>query len=164
MVLDKFPDSKFRMTDKSIILDYIHGGKGELLIVSPSMKAHRYRFKFPTNSSKFPLDVVFVYVVHDDKEMYLGIFDIRGFRLTQNSRFLRDSEVAKGAQWLSDVLFSKGKFENSPMKIFSSGRCARCGKLLNSDKAISLGFGRKCSVIHKSNVKLSYQINYVDRR
>lgn len=163
MVLDKFPDAKFRMTDKSTILDYIHGGSGELLMVAPSMKAHRYRFKFPTNSNKFPLDVVFVYVIHDDKEMYLGIFDIKGFRLTQNSRFLRDSEVAKGAQWLSDMLFSERNFENSSMKIFNSGTCARCGKPLNSLKAISIGFGRKCNAIHQNSVKLSYQINYVDR-
>ena len=62
------------MTDSKVIYRYLHGGKGEVTLVSPrSWKAHSYKFLKPSNERDFPEDTIFVYVMHEGRKMYLGM-------------------------------------------------------------------------------------------
>jgi len=129
------------MTDQSIMYTYIHGGRGAVKLEAPSGKSHSYLFKKPTNG-EFPDDVLFVYALHEDKQFYVGMVERDRFRLTQNSRFLIDTEIVRGAFYIMKMITVPGF--TTPMKLYHLGMCARCGRRLESEKSIQEGVGPKC--------------------
>ena len=135
---------RFRITSKDALRNCIYGGHGTVCLVSPSSKAHTYRFNKPLNRDDFPDDVYFVYVLHETKYFYIGMIERNKFRLTKNSRFGEDTESVKGAKYLMQMSSDDAFFTKSPMKVFHSGRCAICGRRMRSKKSIENGVGPKC--------------------
>lgn len=144
MKLTCLPDSRLQLTDSSMLHGYIYGGNAELTMVGPAGTAHTYIISKPRNSDDFPPDIRFVYVVHEEKKFYLGMIENNKFRCTAHSRFDESSETVKGAKYLMNLAKNQPLFDITPMKLYQSGRCARCGRKLSSDKALSRGFGKKC--------------------
>ena len=157
MQLTTLPNEAYRMTDSEVLERYMYGNKCRLTLVSPSLVAHTYEFSLPNNKSEFPEDVRFVYSIHTTPEKtvqkyYLGMMENGQFRLTKHSRFLEDSDVVKGAKYIVKLATNQTFFNNTPMKLYHNGRCARCGKLLDSARSIKDGYGKKClkmQIIHR---------------
>lgn len=142
----KFNESyRHQMTDRNIIHRYIIGGRGIVTLEAPSGKSHTYAFKRPLNASEFPDDVIFVYAVHDkEKLFYIGMMEGLNFRLTHNSRFLEDTEIVRGAQYIVKMASYNDLASRSKMKLYHEGICCRCGRPLTSEKSVEQGAGPKC--------------------
>lgn len=134
----------FRIASSSILRQYIHGGKGIVTLVAPSGKSHSYSFSKPINQDIFPDDTIFVYAVHEDKLFYVGMVENFQFRVTHNSRFNSDTEIARGAKYIVDLSNNPIMLLKTPMKVYHNGRCAKCRRTLSDAKSINLGFGTKC--------------------
>lgn len=138
-------NSKYRreMTDSSTIWMYITAGRGIVTLEAPSGKSHTYAFLKPVNASEFPDDVIFVYAVHEEKQLfYIGMIEGKFFRLTRHSRFLSDTEIVKGANYIMKMA-SNPKL-HTPMKLYHEGICCRCGRPLTSEKSLQSGIGHTC--------------------
>lgn len=134
-----------RMTDSATIYRYIHGGRGVVDLIAPSGNFHTYAFRRPLNSSEFPDDIIFVFAVHEDtKLLYIGVLDGDQFRLTQNSRFLEDTDIVKGAKWIVKMSKNPKFAAESKMMLRHLGMCGRCGRHLTDEKCLQIGFGKKC--------------------
>ena len=143
------PDDKLKITNSEMLTEYIHGGNAVLTLVGPAGTAHTYIFKCPRNSTEFPPGVRFVYVLHEDVRFYLGILDQGKFRRTMHSNFTEEAETVKGAKYIVRLASDQQLLDTTLMKLYQSGRCARCGRLLDSDASFVHGFGRKCWNIHQ---------------
>lgn len=139
-----FPESTTEIKDLDVLRDYIHGGKGVIMLESPSKASHNYMFSKPANESDFPDDYIFVYAVHDNKRFYVGLMESDKFRLTKNSRFLEDTDIVKGAKYIVNLMNNENKFNQRKMTLYHCGCCARCGRELTSAESRSRGFGKKC--------------------
>lgn len=138
-------ESSHRFTDSSLLNQYIYGGRAVVTLESPSGQKHTYVYAIPKNSESFPPDVRFVYALHDGvKEFYIGMIEMDKFRLTRNSRFLPDTDIVKGAQYIENLRHAQTFLDKSPMKIYHEGICSRCGRKLIDPKSIERGFGPKC--------------------
>ena len=138
-------ESKHQMTDSKIINEYIHGGKGVVCLEAPSGKCHYYMFQRPYNSEAFPYDIIFIYAVHDfTKKFYIGKIEKGQFRMTSRSRFHPSTEIVKGAKFIVRMAHYQQLVDNTPMKLYHMGICARCGRPLTDSKCIELGFGKRC--------------------
>lgn len=154
MQFDPTGKEKQLMTDSKVIYRYLHGGKGEVTLVSPrSYKAHSYRFMKPANERDFPEDTIFVYVLHEGRRMYLGMLSGSDFRRTAKSTFNEDTEAVKGARYIVKMASRQDIVDAKQMLLYHSGRCCCCGRLLNSDKALVEGIGKKC--LQKYNLHLA---------
>ncbi len=120
------------------------GGRGTVCLVSPSGKAHTYKFNKPLNKDQYPDDVIFVNVLHESKYFYIGMIEGHRFRVTKHSRFDEDSESVKGAKYLMEMINVDGFFKSTRMKVYHTGRCSVCGRKLTSENAIQIGVGNKC--------------------
>lgn len=134
------------LTDSNIINRYIHAGKGELVLQGPSGKAHKYMFLSPKDSSNFPEDTIFVYVVHNEKRYYLGMLQESEpwFRRTAKSSFGEDTEAVKGARYICKMANRQDLVDKTPMKLYQSGKCCKCGRTLTAESEIHEGIGKKC--------------------
>lgn len=137
------PENSRQLTDQKIIYDYIHGGRGVVKLQAPLGGSHTYFFKKPAEKYAFPDDVLFVYAIHDEKQLfYLGMVEKDKFRTTRNSRFLPDSDIVKGAVYIMKMATTPNF--KTPMKLFHMGVCARCGSKLCAEKSLVTGIGPKC--------------------
>ena len=138
-------DKRYRFQDSDLICAYIHSNYGVLTLTDPSETiSHSYLFKRPSRDSHFPEDVCFAYCIHEDKLFYLGMVEQGKFRLTHRSRFDADTDIVRGANYITKMAYNKALAEKSPMILTHSGRCAKCGRPLASEYGIKNGFGRKC--------------------
>lgn len=146
MIFDPTGKEQLRMTDSNIIWRYIHGGKGVVTLYNPeNHKAHAYRFSFPRNSVDFPEGTIFVYVLHESKSFYLGkLLDSGQFTLTNASKFGRDTDAVKGAEYITYMSVSQKFAEAESMHLYHSGRCCKCGRELLDSESIAAGIGKKC--------------------
>ena len=93
--------SSYLITNKDTILNCIHGGKGQLVLASPTGQSHCYLFLKPRNEREFQPGTIFVYVKHESYKYYLGMLTADNvFKLTCNSRFEYDTEAVKGAYYI----------------------------------------------------------------
>jgi len=142
------PDPECQMTDSRIISRYIHAGKGVVALVSPSGKHHTYSFKRPLNEAEFPDDMVFVYAMHWQgtcyKQFYIGTVEQGVFRLTRRSRFTQDTDIVRGAEYITKMAKSQHLCDTTPMRLYHNGRCCKCGRKLVSSKYLTEGIGKKC--------------------
>ena len=137
------------MTDAKAIDRYIHGGKGEVTLVSTqSHKAHTYRFYSPINKTAFPEGTIFVYVVHEDRQMYIGMLSESGFRLTARSSFGYNTEAVKGADYIVKMANNQELIDRKGMLLYHSGRCCVCGRSLSKTASLHKGIGRHCIKIY----------------
>lgn len=133
------------MTDSAVIYRYIHGGKGEVTLVSPrTYKAHTYKFLKPADEYEFPDDTIFVYVLHQGRRMYLGMLTGKEFRRTAKSSFGEETEAMKGARFIVKMSFNQELVDTKGMLLYHSGRCCYCNRMLRSPKASEQGIGKKC--------------------
>jgi len=130
--------------NKHILQRYLHGGRGKVTLIAPSGKCHTYLFEKPHNKNDFPEDFIFVYILHEDRKMYVGLFDEFGFRATRYSRFLTDTEAFKGAKYICSMSKSQKLINETPMTLINRGVCCRCGRELTSPKALYEGIGKSC--------------------
>jgi len=144
MKIINLPNNNLKITDSRMLYDYIRGGKAELTLIGPAGTAHTYLFMSPRSADEFPPDIRFVYVLHDDKRFYIGMIEQNTFRCTARSRFNEDAETVKGAKYIVRLANNQLLLSTTPMKLYQSGRCARCGRLLDSESGIRRGFGKKC--------------------
>lgn len=144
-----YHESSYRFTDSNDLNNYIMGGRAVVTLEAPSGIKHTYMYAVPRNSDSFPPDIRFIYALHDTKELYIGMIEMGKFRLTRNSRFLSDTDIVKGANYIEHMRYSQAFLDKSPMKIYHEGVCARCGRKLQDSKSIKLGFGPKCKKMLK---------------
>lgn len=138
------PNEALRIHDAEMLSEFIHGSQAQLVLVGPAGTAHCYRFARPRNVNDFPPDVRFVFAIHEDKKFYLGMLEEDKFRCTQNSRFDEDCDVVKGAKYIVKLSHNQNLLTWTAMKLYQSGKCARCGRPLNSEFGILHGFGKSC--------------------
>lgn len=140
-------DPALQILDVDFLRRYMFcGNKAELLLVSPSGMAHRYEVCRPLNS-RFPKDVFFVYTISENKRFYTGMVEKSKFRFTENSRFPADTTAARGAEYLIKLVNVPTLLERTPMRVYHSGKCPRCGRKLTSKYGLKNGYGRKCMKI-----------------
>lgn len=140
-----YHESSHIFTDSENLNRYILGGRAVVTLESPKGKKHTYVYMVPKNSENFPDDVRFIYALHDGKkQFYIGMLEKDVFRLTRNSRFLPDTEIVKGAKYIENMRHNQSFLNDSPMKIYHEGTCARCGRKLLDVRSIKQGFGSKC--------------------
>lgn len=140
--------------DSKIIDRFIHAGKGELTLASPrTWHAHSYRFEFPANRAMFPEGTIFVYVLHNEHKMYIGMLDDElGVRCTNRSVFVETTEAVKGARYIVKMARSQELVDRQDMLIYHSGRCCRCGTKLRSENAMLQGMGRSCLKMYNQQI------------
>ena len=150
MVQNQKINKEYQFTDSTVIRSYIYGKRGKVLLVSPSGKCHLYLFNRPKRNN-FPEDVRFVYCVHtghqdilDVTENYLGMIENGKFRCTLNSRFDDDAEVVKGAKYIVRMANEQELVDTTKMRLYNTGICAYCGRPLESEKSIRVGYGPRC--------------------
>lgn len=147
-----YPELSKDFTDSKVLLDYLNGGKAVVRLEAPSGKSHTYLYKRPENPGEFPNDVRFVYAVHNETQLfYLGMVENGRFRLTRNSRYAPDTDIIRGAYYIQRLANEQSLLDESPMKIYHLGTCAKCGRKLESEEARNIGFGRKCLVRYKKD-------------
>ena len=145
MIFDPTGKENCLMTDSKVIYRYLHGGKGEVTLVSPrSNKAHSYKFLKPANERDFPEDTIFVYVLHEGHKMYLGMLAGSEFRRTAKSSFGEDTEAVKGARYIVKMANRQDVVDARRMELYHSGKCCYCGRPLESAKYLNYGIGKKC--------------------
>jgi len=138
-------DEDYRMLSSETIATYLHGGRGEVTLASPTGVAHRYLFSEPRNADEFPVGTIFVYALHEGRRFYLGMLDNNNqFRLTSRSQFKADTETVKGAMYIAKMASDQNLVDQTQMMLYHSGKCCRCGRLLSSGKSISCGLGKSC--------------------
>lgn len=151
-MIKMYPQNAVQLTSSDIIRNYIYGGRGIVKLKSPSGNEHHYMFQKPLEKDSFPDDVIFVYAVHDqEKKFYIGMIENNQFRLTRHSRFLPDNDIVKGAFFIMNMMKSQSLVDNTQMELYHMGICARCGRRLESEKALKYGIGRKCMQILNRN-------------
>ena len=144
-MLKFYPETSSRFTKRLDLYNYIHGGKAVVKLEAPSGNSHTYVISQPNERSAFPDDVYFVYALHDnEKQFYIGMIEQDRFRLTKNSRFHADTDIAKGAKYIVRLALEDKLFNSTPMSIYHGGCCARCGRRLESGRSLLTGFGPKC--------------------
>jgi len=146
---DPMRDSKLRIYHSSMINELIHGTQGELTLVGPSDTAHTYIFAKPKNADEFPPDVRFVYAKHEDRRFYLGMLEGDHFRCTHNSKFDESCESVKGAKYIVKLAQNQNLMNWTAMCLYQSGKCARCGRTLDSGFGLEHGFGKSCWKKHQ---------------
>ena len=140
-----FRENATQIKDADILKEYLYGGKGVVELVAPSGKKHDYLFAKPVKISFFPDDVMFVYALHEDKTLfYVGMIEEGKFKLTKSSRFLPDTEIVQGAEYIMKLANIPGLIEKSKMTIYNLGMCAKCGRPLKGEKQLIRGYGKKC--------------------
>ena len=145
MEFDPTGKDDYRMTSAKAIHRYIRGGRGEVVLYSPTTtKAHMYAFISPKNRTEFPEGTIFVYVVHEGHRIYLGMLSDDEFRLTARSQFLDDTETVKGARYIIKMSLSQKMVDSEMMYLYNTGKCCVCGRSLRSASAFSEGIGRRC--------------------
>lgn len=134
------------LKNSEIINRYIHAGKGELVLRAPSGVAHKYAFLEPNNKQDFPEGTIFVYIFHNDKKYYLGMvpYGETLFRRTAKSSFNEDTDAMKGARFIVRMANDQGLVDRTPMKLYQSGKCCKCGRPLTADDGVAEGIGKKC--------------------
>lgn len=153
MQFDPAGKEKRLMTDSQVIYRYLHGGKGTLTLVSPrSYKAHKYAFCKPSNEREFPEDTIFVYVIHNERKMYLGMLSGCDLRRTTRSSFGEDTEAMKGARYIVKMSMRQDVVDAKKMLLYHSGKCCCCGRRLDSTKALAAGIGSKCLAKYKLKI------------
>lgn len=149
-----YPESSTKLEGCEAIRNYIYGGRGIVTLKAPSGKQHTYAFWKPTDDKSFPDDIRFVYAIHDGvKKFYIGMIEQGEFRLTNNSRFLPDTEIVKGARYIMRMATVENMV--TPMELWHEGMCCFCGRKLTSEKSLSTGIGPKCS----RRLELGYMFN-----
>lgn len=137
-----YPEFRYQLTDPRVIWNYIYAGNGVMTLESPSGKSHTYVFQKPRNRNTFPEDVRFVYALHEGSQLfYVGMIEADSFRLTQNSRFLYDTEIVRGARYIWNMAHHT---TDGRMKLYHEGVCGRCGRKLTTENSRKVGIGRKC--------------------
>ena len=140
-----YHENSCRIKDRKILIDYLLGGTGIVTLKSPSGIHHTYMFRKPRNPNEFPEDIYFVYAIsRDNKLFYVGMLENMRFRLTMNSRFRADNDIAKGAKYIERLMNSPKLFENTKMEIYHEGVCSVCGRKLTNPKSIKYGIGPEC--------------------
>lgn len=148
----KQPISLNYMKNCEDICRYIEGGRGIVRLEAPSGNYHNYAFLRPREPSEFPVDVVFVYTVHDDgKQHYIGMVERSQFRLTKHSRYLDDNEIVKGARYIVRMAHNQFLCNTTPMKLYNWGICCRCGRPLHDIKWRYKGIGKKCLELNEGH-------------
>ena len=137
-----------QITDSKMLAEYIHGDRAVMQLVGPAGTSHTYLFARPRNADDFPPDIRFVYVIHEDKHFYIGMLEGKKFRCTAHSRFSEDCESVKGAHYIVKLAYSQTLLNKTPMKLYQSGYCARCGRELGSKFGYAHGFGKSCWMKH----------------
>lgn len=151
-MIKMYPEHSVQFTSSEDIRNYIYGGRGIMKLVSPSGNSHHYMFQKPTENAAFPDDVIFVYAVHEQTtKFYIGMIEDNQFRLTRNSRFLPDTDIVKGAFFIMNMMKSQHLVDTTKMELYHMGVCARCGRKLESEKALKYGIGRRCMQKLNSN-------------
>lgn len=149
MQFDPTGKEKLVLSNSRIISRYIRAGKGDVVLRAPSGVAHRYAFLEPKNTKDFPEGTIFVYVYHDDHKYYLGMLDIItedniAFRRTAKSVFGEDTDAVRGARFIVKMAISQDLVDRTPMTLYQSGRCCKCGRPLTTDEGFKNGIGKKC--------------------
>lgn len=140
-----FRENTTQIKNTTILKEYMYGGKGVIELVSPSGKKHDYLFAKPTKINFFPDDVIFVYALHEDRTLfYVGMLEKGCFKITKSSRFLPDTEIVRGAEYIIKLAEVPGLIEIYKMKVYNLGMCARCGRPLKGEKQLLKGYGNKC--------------------
>lgn len=148
MTFDPAGKDDLLMKDANIIYRYIHGGKGEVTLVNATtLAAHTYRFLHPRNQSDFPEGTIFVYVLHEGRQYYLGkLRDDGTFTTTNKSSFNSDTGSVRGADYIARMSLHQDIIDRNDMLLYHSGRCCKCGRPLEDPKSVECGIGRKCKV------------------
>ena len=137
--------TSYRITNTDTIYNCIHGGKGQLVLSSPSGKSHKYIFSSPRNAHEFEPGTIFVYVNHENYKYYLGMLSANGiFKLTRNSRFEPDSEAVKGVYYIMKMVNNQELVDKTSMKLYHLCRCSKCGRPIQSEKWLEIGIGKRC--------------------
>ena len=138
------PESSHQLKSSKDIQNYLFGGQGVVTLRNPKSKVeHTYVFRKPNNEDQFPADVIFVYALHNNNQLfYVGMVEDNKFRLTRHSRFLNDTPIVKGARYIM-------RMANEPnlktyMELWHQGVCAVCGRKLTNSKSIQSGIGPRC--------------------
>ena len=142
-------DPKLKITDSTMLREYVYGNNAELTMVGPAGTAHTYYIAQPRNASDFPPDIRFVYVFHDDTKFYLGMIEDGRFRCTKNSRFDESCETVKGAFYIIKLMNDQQLLDRTAMRLYQSGKCARCGRPIDSEYGLLRGFGKSCWQKHQ---------------
>ena len=154
MIFDPTGKDDCLMLNSEIIYRYIHGGNATVTLAVPAtMKAHTYVFSRPRNPREFPEDTIFVYILHNDHKMYLGMLTGQGFRRTAKSSFDEDTEAMKGARYIIKMSLRQDLVDKRLMNLYHSGLCCVCGRPLTSTKALHRGIGKKC--LQRYNISLT---------
>lgn len=162
MQFDSTGREKYILSDSTIINRYIRAGKGEVILQAPSGTAHKYLFAFPKQKEDFPEGTVFVYAVHDDRKFYLGMLSDEGdgFRRTARSYFNEDTDIVKGAKYITRMAKDQALVDRTVMRLYHTGKCCRCGRALEDDIAIHEGIGKKClKKLEESDFKVNWDGN-----
>lgn len=138
-----YPESSSRLDTCEKIRDYIFGGRGIVTLKSPTGVHHSYVFQRPKELNQFPDDVLFVYALHEGKQLfYVGMIENGTFRLTHHSRFLPNTPIVRGARYIMRMATEENL--NTPMELYHEGVCAVCGRKLTSPRSILSGVGPRC--------------------
>lgn len=152
-----YPEYSAKLDTAEKIKNYIYGGRGIVTLKAPSGKSHTYIFAKPKNANVFPDDVLFVYALHEGvKQFYVGMIEGGGFRLTNHSRFLPDTEIVKGARYILKMANMQNL--DTPMELYHNGMCAFCGRPLTSELSVSEGIGPRCK---KMRLEQSKQVQKI---
>lgn len=127
------------------VLEYIHGGKGKITVLSLKSGTH-FTYKFFTGSRP---DYLFVSVLNGPDNQsnyaYMGMVTDRGLKRTAKSRVGEDAPSFKALDWVLKMCISKNENLFEVAQIEHSGICGRCGRELTTPESIERGIGPVCA-------------------
>lgn len=129
--------SEYRMTDTSLIKDFVFSGKAVFTVKSLSTGDH-YTFRVKQKE-----DTYFVSLLCGGEEfIYLGFIRNMGYRTSAKSCRNRSHPSHKVIEYLLKYLM-RGRLHEQ-FVFYHEGKCGRCGKPLTDPASIERGLGPTC--------------------
>lgn len=138
------PESANEFVNPEDLLQYLHGGAGQVTMYSPTGKTRTYKVAKPRHD-QFADGTYFIYAQYSNGEWaYVGMVDPEDLVVirTTHSKFPRNHSIFKGAEYLYDM--ATGRIRSTKMRVLHEGVCGACGRKLTDPKSIACGIGPSC--------------------
>ena len=143
-----------KLCDARLIQDYVKGGRAIFTLVSPTT-GRRYTYKMLRSKSS-PSQYEIRLLQGDDNTQdyhFIGRYYLRKFAavwLKDDGWYNRDtlypleSIQQRSLRAVAMLLLDTRGYLDAGLMFWTSGRCAKCGRLLTDPASIACGFGPHC--------------------
>lgn len=129
-----------QMTDRSLILRFLHSGRAMFTLRSKSTGTH---YTYRVRRSCFYGQGYFVTTRVGASWLYMGVLENFKIKPTRRSQYASHTGQVKAFDWCMRAIR-----DNQNMHLFEfwhEGKCGRCGRALTHPESVQSGIGPECS-------------------